>query len=43
MTIGERIAKRRLELGYSQTELARRMGLTNRSTICKVEKAMKII
>lgn len=36
--IGKRIALRRKELGLSQQELAERMGLKSKSTICKVEK-----
>ena len=38
MHIGERIKKRRLELEWSQRELARRMGYTNNSTIVKIEQ-----
>lgn len=38
MTTGERIKQRRIELGLTQTELADLMGLTNKTTICKVEK-----
>jgi len=38
MTVGERIKKRRLELGLTQNELAERMGYTSRSAICTVEK-----
>lgn len=37
MTIGERIKNRRMELGLSQEELAIRMGITNKSTVCKME------
>lgn len=37
MTIGERIKQRREELELSQTELAHRMGLSAKSTICKLE------
>ena len=37
MTIGERIKQRRIELGLTQTELAHRMGLTSKTTICKAE------
>ena len=37
MTIGERIKLRRNELGLTQTELALRMGLTSKTTICKAE------
>lgn len=35
--IGERIKNRRKELGLSQEELAKKMGLKSKSTICKVE------
>lgn len=35
--IGKRIRQRRKELGLSQQELADRMGLKSKSTICKVE------
>ncbi len=38
MTIGERIRDRRKELGYTQIELAYRMGYKNKSAICNVEK-----
>lgn len=37
MTIGERIKQRRIELGLTQTELAHKMGLTSKTTICKAE------
>lgn len=37
MTIGERIKRRRIELGLSQIELAKRMGLSSKSTICQLE------
>ncbi len=37
MEIGEKIKERRCEIGLSQTELGKRMGVT-RSTVCKVEK-----
>lgn len=36
-SIGERIKKRREELGLSQDELARMIGYTSRSTINKIE------
>lgn len=36
--IGNRIKSRRQELNLSQTELAARMGLKSKSTICKVER-----
>lgn len=35
--IGQRIKERRKELGLSQEELATKMGLKSKSTICKVE------
>ena len=38
MFIGERIKKRRLELGLTQTELAHRMGLSSKSSICRAER-----
>lgn len=37
LTVCQMIKKRRLELGLSQAELAKRMNLTSRSTICRVE------
>ena len=36
--IGKRIKQRRKELGLSQQELADRMGLKSKSTICRVER-----
>lgn len=36
--IGERIKAARKELGISQTELAQRLGLKSKSTICKIER-----
>lgn len=38
MTIGERIKQLRLDRGWSQAELAKKMGYTDKSTICLVEK-----
>lgn len=38
MNIGERIKRRREELNISQTELARMVGYTSRSTITKIER-----
>ena len=38
MTTGERIRRRREELGLTQTELAERMGYKSRAAICTVEK-----
>ena len=35
--IGDKIKERRLELGYSQEELAKKLGYTSRSTINKIE------
>lgn len=37
MTIGERIKNRRLELGMSQSELAKRIGCNAKSSISKLE------
>lgn len=37
MTVGERIRKRRIELNLSQEELAKRMGYSGKSSICKAE------
>lgn len=36
--IGLRIRNKRTELGISQEELASRMGLKSKSTICKIER-----
>ena len=36
--IGKRIRERRKELGLSQEELAKRMNLKSKSTICKIER-----
>ena len=38
MEIGEKIKQRRNQLGWSQRELASRMGYTNNSTIAKIEQ-----
>ena len=38
MDIGDRIKRRREALGMSQSELARKVGYTSRSTINKIEK-----
>ena len=37
MEIGEKIRNRRMELGWSQRDLAAKMGYTNNSTIAKIE------
>lgn len=37
MTIGERIKEKRIELGYSQEELAKKCGYKSRSSINKIE------
>ena len=37
MGIGEKIKKRREELGYTQEELAKKMGYKSRSSINKIE------
>ena len=36
--VGERIRNRRKELGLSQGELASRLGLKSKSTVCKIER-----
>ena len=36
--LGKRIKKRRLEINLSQEELAARLGLKSKSTICKIER-----
>ena len=38
MHIGDRIRARRMQLGWSQRELAKKMGYTNNSTIVKIEQ-----
>jgi transcriptional regulator with XRE-family HTH domain len=38
MHIGERIKSRRIELNWSQRDLAYKMGYTNNSTIVKIEQ-----
>ena len=38
MEIGEKIKRRRMELGWSQRELARRMGYSDNSTLARIEK-----
>lgn len=38
MNIGEKIKNRRLELGWSQQDLADKMGYTSKSTITRIEK-----
>ena len=38
MTVGERIKKRRIELGWTQDELAERMGYKGRTSVCMAEK-----
>ena len=37
MKIGDKIRERRMELGWSQRDLASKMGYTNNSTIAKIE------
>lgn len=39
MTVGEKIKNKRLELGWSQDELAKRCGYKSRSSINKIELA----
>ena len=38
MTVGQRIKQRRLELGWTQTELAEKMGYSGKSAVCMAEK-----
>lgn len=38
MNIGEKIRHRRIELGWSQQQLADKMGYTSKSTIARIEK-----
>jgi transcriptional regulator with XRE-family HTH domain len=42
-SIGSRIRQRRLELGLSQIELAKKMGYTSKSTIAKIESGVNDI
>lgn len=42
MTIGDRIRKRREELGYTQDELAKKLGYKSRSSVNKVEMSREI-
>lgn len=37
MTVGNRIKQRRIELGWTQTELAERMGYSGKSSVCAAE------
>lgn len=37
MKVGEKIKQRRMELGWSLRELAKRMGYANQSTISRIE------
>ena len=38
MEIGDRIKQRRMELGWSQRELAKRMGYSDNSTLARIEQ-----
>lgn len=38
MSIGQRIKKRRIELGLTQEELAKRLGNKSRASVCTVER-----
>lgn len=38
MTVGNRIKQRRLELGWTQSELAERMGYSGKTSVCMAEK-----
>lgn len=37
MTVGDRIKERRIELGLTQEELAKRLGYKGRTSVCVVE------
>ena len=37
MTVADRIRDRRIELGITQSELSRKMGNKDKSTVCKIE------
>lgn len=39
MTVGERIREARERQGLSQEELAKRLGLKDKSSVCKIEKS----
>lgn len=39
MTVGDRIRQRRMQLGLTQDELAKRLGYKDRSAVCRVESA----
>ena len=39
MTVADRIKKRREQLGIKQDELAERLNLKGKSSVCKIEKA----
>lgn len=39
MTVGDRIRHAREQKGISQEELAKRLGLKDKSSVCKIEKA----
>ena len=38
MTTADRIRNRRIELGLTQLDVAKRLGLTSKAAVCKVEK-----
>ena len=42
MTVGDRIKQKRIELGYSQDELAKKVGYKSRSSIQKIECARNL-
>ena len=41
MTINERIRQRRLELGFTQEELAHKIGYKSKVPICKIESGQR--
>lgn len=38
MTVADRIKQKRIELGYTQLEIAKKIGLETKAAICKIEK-----
>lgn len=42
MTIAEKVRKRRVELGMTQEELAKKCGIKNKSTISMIETGERI-
>lgn len=42
MNLADKVKKKRIELGFSQDELAKKMGYTSRSSINKIEKGREV-